>query len=515
MWRSLLLFYLIIFKRLKTIARLIDFAFRRYKDKIFLVDPQTQERISFKQLHENAQKILTYLQKKGIAPQEVMAFYSTNYQRYFEVRTAAHLGNYIFFALSPGLDSDAVFYFLRESKTKIFFYDDFSIDGLAGDVINPVNMTSDLFKAVLDSKIAYNPVKQRPSDIATYNLSSGTTKRIPKIVPLTNRNWVCSFYSYIRNAGARPSKDVVFLSCIPLATAGSTTYLPLIFMGATAIIYPAVGFKEELVFTLIKRYKVSRLYLTPSWFLNFLEYCKQKQDNLSELENILIGTEPIALRHFREAVSFFGPKISVGYGMVEVLPPLTLLSAKEYEKSGNIEEILLGSVGRVLKGVTVKIVDSQRWKLGVNEVGLVAIKSKTRGLTYLNNKEAKDHFVDEWFYSEDYGFFDKKGFLHILGRRGDIVFSGERDYFSREIEERIYQIVCVKRVAVVASDDKIYIFVSLAGKGEHGKAYERIKNFCESELPKDICLQEIIIKSDLPVTALGKLNKKELIEEVS
>ena len=404
MWRAFTLFYLIIFKRLTTLAKLIEFACSRYKDKTFLVDPRTQERISFNLLKDNSQKILTYLQKKDIKPQEVIAFYSTSYRRYFEIRTAAHLGNYIFFAISPSLDIDTIFYFLKESKAKILFYDDFPVDDFSGEIVHPVNIASDLFKAILDSQILYSSVKQKPSDIATYNLSSGTTKRVPKIIPLTNQNWVSSLYSYIRNAGAKPSKDVVFLSCIPMATAGSTTYLPLIFMGATAIIYPGAGFKDETVFNLIKRYKVNRLYLTPSWFLDFFEYCKEMEDNLPELENMLIGTEPMASRRFSEAVSFFGPKISVGYGMVEVLPPLTLLSNKEYEKSGKIEEKLLGSVGRVLKGVTVKIVDDQHWELGASEVGTVAIKSKTRGLTYLNNKEAKDHFVDEWFYSED-GFY--------------------------------------------------------------------------------------------------------------
>ena len=73
----------------------------------------------------------------------------------------------------------------------------------------------------------------------------------------------------------------------------------------------------------------------------------------------------------------------------------------------------------------------------------------------------------------------------------------------------------MKRVAAVSCNGKIYMFVSLRGSTEYRKAQELIKNFSESELPIEIQPQEIIIKKDLPVTALGKLNKKELIQEVS
>jgi acyl-CoA synthetase (AMP-forming)/AMP-acid ligase II len=386
MRRFFLLFYLIIIKRLDNINRLLAFAGARYKDKILFVDPHNGKHATFKQFKENADRILTYLQKKGLKPQEVIAFYSSNYRRYFEVRAAAHLGNYIFFALSPGLSPDDVFYFLKESKAVVFFYNNFPIDKFSAEITNPVPIDSGLFKDVLDSKPLPVFTDGRPGDIATYNLSSGTTGRMPKIVPLTNKNWVSSFYAYIKNSQSKPSRKFVFLSCISLATAGSATFLPLLSMGATVIIYRGGTFKSELVSEYIKRYKITQLYLTPSWFLEFFEFCRQRQDKMAELDNIIVGTEPIPRRRLEEAILFFGPKISIGYGMVEVLPPVTLLSNREYIKgSGKIRGELLGSVGRVLKGVTIKIVDKQRWELGPNEVGVVAIKSKTRGRNVLNS----------------------------------------------------------------------------------------------------------------------------------
>lgn len=513
MGKRLLLFYLFSFKRLRDLGRLALFALHRYKNNIFLIDSETGFQLSFSELKQRARKILYFLQQQGIRQQETIAFLSDNCHEYFEIRTACHLGNYIFFALSPYLDYDTILYFLKEAQVKVFFYRNFSERGYLEKILHTIDLDSRSYTAIFDSSISSKVVKVKPSALATYNLSSGTSRRIPKIVPLTNLNWVMSLHNYIRNARLGSRRRIIFLSCMPLATAGSTTYLPLLFAGATVIIYKGT-FDSAKVVAYIKQYNVSRLYLTPSWFLYLLEYCRQRDEKLFGLDEIIVGTEPISSRHLKEAVEFFGPKISVGYGMVEVLPPLTLLTSKDYFCNKKLDESRLACVGRILPAVKIKIIGNKQRRLSRGEIGRIVIKSKTRGKPYLNNPEAKEQFKGKWFYTEDYGYCDKKGYLSVVGRKDDILFYCDRPYFASEIEEKIYGLLFIQRCAVVSCKESIYIFATVRPDIESSKAKDMINEFCRNNFKQYFQPAGIFIKDQLPVTSLGKLDKQKLCREI-
>lgn len=513
MGKRLLLFYLFRCKRLRALSRIVRFALYRYRSDICLIEPETSGQLSFDELRQRAGKLLSFLQQQGVRKQEAVAFLSDNCREYFEVRTACHFGNYIFFALSASLDHDAVLYFLKEAQAKVFFYRNFSENEYLEQIPHAIDLDSPSYHAIFDKNAEAGEAKVKPSDIATYNLSSGTTRRVPKIVPLTHLSWAMSLHNYIRNARVISHRRMVFLSCVPLATAGSTTYLPLLFAGATTVIYSG-AFDPARIEAYIKRYNVSRLYLTPSWLLLLFEYCKQKDERLSGLENIIVGTEPIPGQPLKEAIEFFGPKISIGYGMVEVLPPLTLLTPGDYLHHEQIDDARLESVGRVLPGVVIKIIDNQQWELPRGEIGRIAIKSKTRGEAYLNSPDAKEQFQGKWFYSGDYGSVDAKGYLSIVGRKQDILLHYDRPYFAREIEEKIYQLSFIQRCVALSRNEGIYIFASVRGNIGFSRAEELIKEFCRDNFKKHLQPADVFIKDCLPVTSLGKLDKQQLSQEV-
>jgi len=489
------------------------FAVCRYRSNICLIEPESSRQVAFDELLLRARKLFTFLKQHGLKSQEAVGFLSDNCREYFEVRTACHLGNYIFFALSRHLDNEAVLYFLKQAKVKVFFYRDFTETGGLEQIAHPIDLDSPSYAAVFADKAVAAVSQVKPSDIATYNLSSGTTQPVPKVVPLTNLNWAMSLYNYIGNARVGSRQHMVFLSCIPLATAGSTTYLPLLFAGATNVVYRG-KFDPARVATYVERYNVSRLYLTPSWLLSLLEFCKQKDEHLNGLKSIIVGTEPIPSQALWEAIEFFGPKISVGYGMVEVLPPLTLLKPADYLHRKVITKSRLVSVGRVLPGVAIKIIDDQQRELPRGEIGRIVIKSKTRGKPYLNRPQAEEQFKGQWFYSYDYGLLDKKGYLSILGRKEDILLYRGRPYFARELEEEICQLSFIQRCAVLTYRKSIYIFVSVRGNIEFSKAGELIKEFCRRSFEDGLQPLEVFIKDRLPVTSLGKLDKQQLFQEV-
>jgi long-subunit acyl-CoA synthetase (AMP-forming) len=218
------------------------------------------------------------------------------------------------------------------------------------------------------------------------------------------------------------------------------------------------------------------------------------------LKNIITGTEPFPKTRLYEAIKFFGPIIYVGYGLVEVLPPIAILGPADYEK--------LESVGKVLKGVEIKF----------DENGKIALKSKTVSAGYADNPSLNEyHFKDGWFYTNDYGYLDKDGYLYVKGREEDIVSRIPRPVFAREIEEKIYEFVFIRHCAVLPNEGYApHIVVSLTRE----MSEEEVKKLILDKISKSEGTllwgqptPQIMVKDKLPINTVGKLDKRKLREE--
>jgi long-chain acyl-CoA synthetase len=466
------LLYLRRIKGLNSSWRIIDFSLRHYAQKTFLIQPDKNLKLTFKDFKERIEKQIAYFSDAGLTKGDVLAFSSANSIEYFEVRAACHCLGIVFLGLPINLTQEDIKYFLNRAGAKAIFKEG----------------RLEIIKGIAR--------RENLSDVATLNLSSGTTQKTPKIVRLTENNWIESLYGYLSNSRFNPHKKIIFLSTLPLITAGSTTFLPAFLAGITYVII-----KEDTPVNAlagyINEYRVNRLYITPSRLLELLEWAKQHNQQLSSLDDIITGTERIAPNILKAAISFFGPKIFVGYGMVEALPPITMLTPEDYHT--------LGSAGRASKGVKIKILND----------GRIAIKSKTVSAGYLDNPEENlKCFKQGWFYTNDYGLLDKNGYLYILGRKEDILTEEPRRIFSPEIEDKIYELPFIKQCAVIKKNGRFVLFVSLREELSPQEGKDKIAGFCKENLKGLLVPDVIIIKDTLPVNYLGKLDRKRLREEI-
>jgi len=456
---ALALFYLRRIKQLTTPASIIEFALARYAQKTFLIEPERNLSFTFENFEHRIKTQLAGLRQKGLRRGSVVTFCGQNCSEYFELRAACHLSGMVFMGLPASLAPDDIEYFKYKGQ-----------NASPGENASP--------------REAFSPV-------STLNLSSGTTSRTPKIVQLTDENWIESLYNYVRNADLRQGdKKDVFMCTVPLVTAGSTTFLPALLAGLTYIIIKEDTPIEEIV-KHARNYKVTRLYITPSRLMELMEWCKQKQIRLGGLKNIVAGTEGFPVARLKEAIDFFGPIITRGYGMVEVLPPISLLSPADYARG-------LGSVGRVLKGVHVKIIGE----------GKIAIKGKTVSAGYLDNpEETSARFKGDWFMTNDYGRLEG-GFLYVRGREEEIVAREPQLVFANEAEEAIYTLPFVRQCAVIPGEP-VRIFVSLRLQAQVSP--EEVKEKIAGAFPSPGAV--IIIKESLPISPLGKLDRLRLASE--
>jgi long-chain acyl-CoA synthetase len=138
-------------------------------------------------------------------------------------------------------------------------------------------------------------------------------------------------------------------------------------------------------------------------------------------------------------------QIIQGYGMTEAATVLTFFRDGDHREGSR-----LGSCGRPLPGVELKIVDEDGNDLPPGEAGEVYARGGNfmQGYLKLPDETAKA-FRDGWYASGDVGYLDEAGYLFLVDRAKDMIISGGENIYSVEVENAIASHPEVIQVAVI------------------------------------------------------------------
>ncbi len=118
-----------------------------------------------------------------------------------------------------------------------------------------------------------------------------------------------------------------------------------------------------------------------------------------------------------------------------------------------------------------------------------------------------------WLYTGDIGEFDADGFLYIRDRKKEMVIVSGYNVFPREIEIVLYQHPAVREAGAIGVPDTyrgeiVKAFVSL--KPGAAATAEDLLAHCRANLAKYKLPSALQIVADLPKTAVGKIDKRQL-----
>ncbi len=250
--------------------------------------------------------------------------------------------------------------------------------GWAGDIVvvggNGTAGTSyDELLAREDDRFA--TVDRADTDLAVILYTSGTTGR-PKGVALSHENLItntrsmASLYELDRTEWA--------LIALPLSHAyGLTVMNAGLVLGTRAVLLR--WFNPELTLDAIQRYRVQSMSGVPTMYTYLLHYPEASRFDTSSMRVWGSGAAPLPVEIVEPFERTFGGRLLEGYGLTEATTVVTAHRLSGVRK--------LGSVGRPVPGVEVRILDDEDRELPVGEVGEVCVRGRNVMLGYYRMPE--------------------------------------------------------------------------------------------------------------------------------
>jgi long-chain acyl-CoA synthetase len=339
--------------------------------------------------------------------------------------------------------------------------------------------------------------------------TSGTSG-LPKGVLLTYGNLQSDVDAAIQHAALQHQH--VFLGVIPLFHSFGMTAMMLapIQLGAT-IVYMA-RFSAVGALKAIREHKVSLMFGVPSMYAAMARLKGANPEDFANIYAMISGGEPLP-QSLREAFKQrFGVLIYEGYGLTETSPVVTLNVPHSNRP---------GSVGKAVPGAEVKITDDNGNGLATEQIGEIWLKGPMilKGYHNLPKETAVALTADGYFKTGDLGKIDADGFLHITGRKKEmIIIAGEKAY-PREIEDALMAHPAVAEAAVLGKKDASrgeVIAAFIIPKEGQNPTPDELREFCRThglaqwKIPRDIQ-----IVPDLPRSPTGKVLKRELAAKLA
>lgn len=500
---------------------LLRSAFDRYPERLALIAPRGE--LTYRQLADRVLSLTQGLEAAGLEPGDpIFALLPDDWEQ-VELRLAAFEGGLMLTAFHASHDHELIQRAAAQVQPKAFVHDAKLAGALSNELVQSIPNITDLpvgSGAAYEQLIAQSPAQRslHPIDLdapAGLGFTSGTTGE-PKGLFTSHRVIVTSLKLTALNVAVRRDQPDRFLLGIPLVGAGSGVVLPMLFSGATLIIPPR--YDVDALVGAIERHDATRTFITPSLLLDLLDH---PAADLSSLRNVIYGTAQMPAPKLREAVRRWGPIFQQGYGMAEVLPPVSLLSMQDHGTADEPAPLnVLRSAGEVVPEVEVRIVDSVGNHLPSGEIGEIAIDSPTTFSGYWQRPDLTAAALqDGWYRTGDFGRFDDEGRLHVLGRRSDVIQRDERLLFPIWIEESAHEHPGVHEACLVdhPSRDGTLLVVSprraWQQEGREKELKRGLREHLRQSLEAWLLPTQIEVWPELPRSYLAKVLRREVRQE--
>lgn len=540
-------------------------AARRWPDRVAF--HQSGQELTFAELAAEAARFAHGLRERGIGHGDVVAFHLPNLLLFPVAYYGTLLAGATFSPCNPLLPADDLAFQLDDCGAKAVITLDFLAAPLAqalgrtkvrtvimvGLLPGPVDLAGLCDGAFAEIGVAFAEVGAgRPVtppevdldprvDLAHLAYTGGTTGR-SKGVMIPHRNVIVSSLQYACfGTGSVPRLDGegglileqvgppeeyptrlgtgVLVNVAPWFHAmGTIGYLNLqLLVGTTTVVHPRLdvpAFLDDM-----ERFRATGLGGAPALFSALFADPGFESRDLSSVRAISSGAAPLSVEMLKRLTAKFpDATVSEGYGLTEVTMGI---SVNPGNRSGLRK---LGTVGIPVADTEVKLVapdspavDDSTPALPVGQEGEVCARGPQVMVGYLNRPEETAAVLgaDGWLRTGDIGVIDEDGYLAIVDRKKDMLLYNGYNVYPRELEEKLFAHPDVVSAAVVGRPDPSAGELPTAFVVRSGDVTaERLMEYVNERVVPYKKLREVIFVDEIPVSAAGKVLKRQLREQL-
>lgn len=472
---------------------------------------------TYRELDERSNQVAHALRADGVAPGDRVAIFSANNHNFMElVYGAAKIGA-VAAPINTRLARKEVLALMGTCEPSVLF---------VGEAEKPAAPAQDevpdlvrlLDAAAYEQYIAGQPTtdpgyEADPEDLAVLLFSSGTTG-LPKGIQLTGSNFAA-------NLSPLPETEyeghIVAMAPVPFFhVTGLTSALGYGNKGATLVLQLPTS-PSDLMRLLLQE-QVTHAVGVPTIIQMLTQLPEAKDADWSHLQSFGYGGAPMPLPVIHAAHEILGCDLMQGYGLTETTAAVTGLFPEDHIPAPGREK-QVGSVGRALPGVELKIVDPATGnEVPVGERGEVWVRGPrvTRGYWNRPEENAKAFSDGGWFATGDGGSLDEEGFLYLHDRIKDMIVTGAENVYPAEVESALTGHPGIAEVAVIGIPSPKWgespYAVAVRRPGSDLTAEELI-TWSRDQIAHYKCPVGVAFVDVLPRNPNGKLLKRVLREQ--
>jgi fatty-acyl-CoA synthase len=289
------------------------------------------------------------------------------------------------------------------------------------------------------------------------------------------------------------------LACLPLFHVGGLCIqtLPMLWAGGTVILQER--FEAVAWFDAVENYRPRHSVVVPAIMRALSQHPRWALADCSSLQGVMAGSSIVPLQLIKV---FHAKGIAVGqvYGATETGPVSIALAthvAQQHE----------GKIGWPVQGVDVKLLPTETDP----KVGEILLRGPNLFVAYWPQKNK----TDTWFATGDLARVDENGCYEVVGRSIEMLISGGENIYPAEIEHFLLAQAGVLEAAVIGMTDAQWGEVPVAFMVlSPSTSIEKLHAAMQGQLAKFKQPKKIIVLDALPKTALGKVQKNLLHEQI-
>jgi long-chain acyl-CoA synthetase len=346
-----------------------------------------------------------------------------------------------------------------------------------------------------------------PDDLAVLIFTSGTAGH-PKAARLSHGNITANIEQLLQADGATLEANDVGLGVLPLFHIyGLTVVLGLTFATGSSVVL-VERFDPQSIITTIAERGVTVLPGVPAMWMALANLPGVPPGAFAQIRVATSGADRLPTEVAERIAERFGLIVREGYGLTEASPVVT---------SSIGHEPKVGSVGRPLPGVRVRVVDVDGADVLVGDTGEIRVSGPNVFGGYWEDDDATAAVLDAdgWLHTGDLAVVDEAGNLTLVDRAKDLIIVSGFNVYPAEVEEVLLAHPAVVGCAVVGvphpyTGEAVKAFVVVDGTAPVEE--DEIIAWCADRLARYKCPDKVMFVDKLPIGTAGKVLRRELTE---